>query len=581
MKCKRIIAIVLAVVAVAMVGFGIYTMNSSKYIFKKALSGVFSYAIDSYDEMTDELDELDKYKKYKLNTSNSLIMQGEEIASISGDMYIDVDKNNLYANIDSKIMSESFIGLEMLVEEEKMYIKVKEVMDKFNYEEFTDSDMSELMSEELEGLTDDEFKLLMNHLKDSILKDIGNKDLEKTSKTIKLGDKNYKTSKVSLKLTEKRLLDIVDNFLSAISGDKKAIQILQKYDKTITKESIEKLAKSIKESNAKPSTDEIFTLSFYVEGLGGLKRVEISTPAGDVDSVAASVSATLDIFKNKHKQNTYLLALRVSEIEIATLKVEYTTKTKANILAKLSEYEISGTYENTEKKESCKLSFIESGETLGTISYNSVEVTKDKEYSLEFELEIPGEMSVSSDSKLYIGENMPSIDTEDAVSIDELTDEEMDEIADYIDEKLESIGLPTGDDYFGTDDNYWDGDSSFDDEAYDTSYYEEISANEVKDLMNSEEPTVLWFGSQDCTYCAKYAEALEEAYWDYFSDIYYIDVTSLTDSDREILKGLDSKLNVTSTPTTFVFQNGEIKEVKTGQMTKDELYSFLDKNGVE
>ena len=229
MKCKRIIAIVLAVVAVAMVGFGIYTMNSSKYIFKKALSGVFSYAIDSYDEMTDELDELDKYKKYKLNTSNSLIMQGEEIASISGDMYIDVDKNNLYANIDSKIMSESFIGLEMLVEEEKMYI--------FNYEEFTDSDMSELMSEELEGLTDDEFKLLMNHLKDSILKDIGNKDLEKTSKTIKLGDKNYKTSKVSLKLTEKRLLDIVDNFLSAISGYKKAIQILQKYDKTKTKES--------------------------------------------------------------------------------------------------------------------------------------------------------------------------------------------------------------------------------------------------------------------------------------------------------------------------------------------------------
>jgi len=576
MKVKKIVAILLAVVAVVMVGTGIYFMNSSKYIFKTALSGVFDYAVDAYDKMTDSLDEFSEFKKYKLNTVNTLSMEGEEFASITGDIYVNLDEDKAYANLDSKMAGEDFLGFEGLLAEEKVYVKIKEAMEDFYYDEI------EMTSTATEGLEDDEFKLLVKHAKDSILKDIEDKDLVKTSETIKLGDKNYKTTKVALNISEKRLGKIVENLLTSISNDNKAIQILQKFDKTITKDSIEELLKTFKEGSSEFSDEELFTLAFYVEGFGGLRRVEISTIEGEVDSVATNSSVTFDIYNNNSKQKTYLLTASEGEIEILTFKFEYTSKSKANIVIKASDMEISGTYEETKNSVVYNLTLLSEGETLGTVSYKDTVVSKDKEYKVEISVDVSGVMTLTSTNTLLIGEEMPSVDVSSALSFDEISEEDSNSISEYISEKLETLGLSSGDDYYD-DKDYWNEDDSWEDEAYDTFYYEETSADEVEELMDSEEPTVLWFGSQKCTYCVDYAEALEEAWWDYDSYIYYIDIDDLTDSDKKILKELDSRLDVSNmgTPTTLVFQNGEIKEVKAGSMTKDELYSFLDKNGVE
>jgi len=586
MKAKKIIAIVLAVVAVAMVGFGIYTMNSSKYIFKKALAGVFDYAVDSYDEMTDEIEKMSKYEKYKISTDNVLTIDDEELVKIAGDMYVDSKANKSYLNLDSFVMEEEFFGLEGLVTKDKVYIKFKEALDKFFYTELDEMDFS---MEELtaEGLTDEEFELLMNHLEKSILKDVSNKDLAKSSQKLTVDGKSYKTTKVTLGISEKRVVTIAENFLTSISGDKKAIKVLQKFDKSITKSTIDELLKEMKENKKDLSNDDLFDLSFYLKG-SDFKRFEIYVEDKEAGANAESISLTYDIFNNKHKEKTYLLSVVYNKMPIATFKTEYTSETKANVLFDvMAMVQIKGTLEETDKKNAMDLKLIVEGETLGTLTYTDIVVKEDKEYKSDMTLEIdgssfgdlyeeiPSSILFTSTNQMLIGENMPDVDTSDAVLMDDISEEDIAILEEYLSQKFELLGLPT-DDGYGTDGFDWD-----EDEAYDTSYYEEISADEVEDLMNSEEATVLWYGSQDCTYCAEYAEALEEAYWDYFTDINYIDVAALTDSDRELLKGLDSRLDVTSTPTTVIFQNGEIKEVKTGVMTKDELYSFLDRNDVE
>lgn len=582
MSGKKILAIVLAVVAVAMVGFGIYTMNSGAYIFKKAVSGVFDYVIDSYDEMTDELEEFNEFEKYKISTDNSLIMEDEEFVKLKGDMYFDTKANKSYLDLESYLSGEEFVKFETLLTKDKVYIKFKEALDKFFYTEFEQMEMS------FEGLDDEDFELLMNHLEKSILKDVSNKDIEKTSKSIKLDDKNHKTTMVSLGISEKRMATIIENLLKSISEDKKAIQVLQKFDKEITKNNIDDLLKELKGNTANLSTEILFDISFYVEGFGALKRAEISIPTGEMDGVSSNVSLTFDVYKNKHKEKTYLFSIKAMGLDMCTFKVEYTSETKANVDFNAADMiKVTGTLIEEKNNVTLNLELIVEEQKLGTFTYKDIVVKEDKEYKTEIIIEVNGEglivsteevpsnIKLTSVNTLLVDEKMPNVVISNAVHMDDITDEDAEALDEYFNEIVETLGLNNYDDY--EDDYYWDEE----DEGYDTFWYDEISAEEVEDLFNSKTPTVLWFGRQTCSYCADFALVLDDSYFDYDYDIYYIDVDTLTSSDRDLLNSLDSRLNVSSTPTTVVLQNGEIKDIHVGYMDETEYYSFLDKNGIE
>ena len=199
---------------------------------------------------------------------------------------------------------------------------------------------------------------------------------------------------------------------------------------------------------------------------------------------------------------------------------------------------------------------------------------------LELYANVPtlGNATLYVDITILKNAKVETVDTSKAVKLEELSEDEMMEIMTKLEEsplyELISSYMPE-DDY--EDDDYWDDE----DETYSTFWYEEISADEVEDLFNSSEPRVLWFGSQRCLYCANFAEVLDDSYFDYDYDIYYIDIDDLTNSDRATLTTFDSRLNVNSTPTIFVLQNGKIKDIHTGAMDQDEYYEFLDKNGVK
>ena len=131
MNGKKVVSILLFVVALAMIGSGVYLMNSKKYIFETAVKEVFENLTKSGEDIF-LLDELGSSDKYRITTDTSLTMMGEEFASVNGDLYI--SNNNLYLNIDSSLAGEDFIGLEGLVDEERIYFKLKEIMENFYYD---------------------------------------------------------------------------------------------------------------------------------------------------------------------------------------------------------------------------------------------------------------------------------------------------------------------------------------------------------------------------------------------------------------------------------------------------------------
>lgn len=291
---KKILSVVLFVVAIVMIGSGVYIMNSSKYLFSMALNGVFNYLTDGYTEMSDKLKNSNETEKYKITTDTTVSNGNDEIISLNGDMYVNAQSQKMYVNLDSKLQKEDFVALEGLLDKEKFYIKIKEAMENFYYTELTSESSLEIGSSKAENmdysqllqLEDNEIKLLVKYLKKSILKDLKDSDFKKTSETLKIEGKNYKTSKISLGLSEKEASTILKNFLEAINKDNKAIKILQKINKDITKENIKEAIDSLDNQNL-PDRDEL-EISFYIENFTNIRRIEFGTLDSEVDSIANS-----------------------------------------------------------------------------------------------------------------------------------------------------------------------------------------------------------------------------------------------------------------------------------------------------
>lgn len=454
MNVKKIVSVLLFVISIAMIGSGVYLMNSSKYMFETAMNSIFKYLVTGYvDTVNNSLVPSD-LNKYKLTTQTGLKQGKEEIASLNGDVYINSIDKKAYLNLDTKFAGEDFIGIEGLITDDKVYAKLKEVMEDFYYTALNISDSidtSELDNfdySQLIKLSKDDLNLLSKHFKNSVLSNIKDGDLTKTSQVLNLDNKNYKTTKISLNISEKDLGAIAESLLTYIKNDNKALQILQRFDKTITKDTIQKALDSINDAKSSFEGEDALTIAFYVEGFGTLKRIELATLNNDVDGVANNnVTITLDMYKNTYKNKTYLLTMVVNDNQKIILKEEYVSNTKANIVIKADQYEINGTISTTNNAEELNLNILMDGKMVGTVNYKYTQITKNSEYKIDLSVSISKEeITVVSNNTLVLNENIPDVDISKAKDVDEMTEEEKEKLETYYTEKFEQLGLSSFDD---------------------------------------------------------------------------------------------------------------------------------------
>ena len=448
MNGKKVVSILLFIVSIAMIGSGVYLMNSKKYIFETAVKEVFENLTKSGEDIF-LLDELGSSDKYRITTDTSLTMMGEEFASVNGDLYI--SNNNLYLNIDSSLAGEDFIGLEGLVDEERIYFKLKEIMENFYYDEITSTvddavSMNDLST--IEDIERDEINLLINLLRDSILKDLKDEDLDKTSVTLNLGSEEFKTSKISFGISEKRFIQIMINYLDAISNDTEAIRVLQKIDSEITKETIDEAKTTLEEGIEQYGEEDILSFAFYLEGFNNIRRVELSTAgSGEVDSIATGVlSITFDTYTNSDNKKVNDFNIVQNEMTLISMEEVYNTDNDINITIEFNDGEqiakFSGNMTREDNGTTVNLNALLDDEEIANITFGVTRVTQNEEYTLELSFtEATTEMRLSSINNIYLNEDLPSVDTSDADSIDNLTEEEMAEIQAYIAERLSILGL--------------------------------------------------------------------------------------------------------------------------------------------
>lgn len=465
MKNKKLIGIilgsVLGVMSLGLIIYGVFLLNSNKYIFSQALSKAFNNLTSSIDTIDNNflIKELNKVDKYKVSTNMDINISGidsddfdnadlsmiENINNLKlkGDIY--KNKNAGYLDF-SVIAGEESLNLNALLQDDKFYFKVKDMMDEFNY-----IDMP--VSSDIE-ITSDDIKLLINHLKNSIPKKMQDSDFTKSKVALNIDNQKFNTTKISLTFNEKKLMNIIISFFEEISEDNKAIALLQKFNPDINKEMIKELISEIKQDDSTLSDDDLFTLSMYVNSSNNPIRTEIYIgSSNNPDSIISnSISIVFDHYNNKSNNKINAIRCLVNDNSFIEYKEEYTTQTEANLNLTVNNFSqntnlitVTGNKKISNDSLSLVLDVNVSGTKLGTIEYTLNTVTKSKEYkmSLNINLSMEGpEATIKMDNTFYLNEDFPNVDVSGAIEYKEnnYNDNENEDWS-YDDTEDEDIGL--------------------------------------------------------------------------------------------------------------------------------------------
>lgn len=447
MNVKKIISIVLFFISVSLIAFGFYILNSNKYIFKTVLSKSLEMTVEKLYQNTDIIDELNGSDKFKITTNTKLNMDNESLLVLSGN--INLSQNNLYLDLDSKMLGEDFIKIESLVNNENVYFKLKDAVDQFYYLPL-DSMVEDINTKDytsISDLTKDDMKVLTKHLEKSILQDLQDSDFEKNSETLTLDGKTYKTNQLSLNLSSKQVRQIVINLLNNIINDNKAIQVLQKIDSSITTNDIKDALSSFEMESSNANDTDVLNISFYISGVSDVVRVELLTLNNAIDSIATdNIKVTFDMYKNSSNNNVNKIVIKRNNEELFNIKLTQLNDTKTNleilIKSENSNVTINGEYNETNESITFNVDLLNNNEKLGTLTYSMIRVAKNKEYRIDIKFNtVDNSIVFSTGNIVLLNENIPTIDMGGAVNINNISEEDSEKLMTYIYEKMSLLGL--------------------------------------------------------------------------------------------------------------------------------------------
>ena len=112
--------------------------------------------------------------------------------------------------------------------------------------------------------------------------------------------------------------------------------------------------------------------------------------------------------------------------------------------------------------------------------------------------------------------------------------------------------------------------------------YTEISYNEFNKLKEENKTFPLVIGSATCSACMSYKPVMEQFISDYQVEVFYIDISKLSDEDYSKLK---TEISFTGTPTTVFYENGSLTSfydrIDEAVSINEVIVKFKEKNYIK
>lgn len=271
-KIITILATILSVVAIGLIGGGIYFAGNSKSVLIQSFGNLSSNLKKILD--TTVTDEVSK----KIATSDKVAVKGNLALNSSFGNYAvkynilnDRVSKNSFFDLGLLINDEEVIGANILANQDNLYFKLKKFMDVYYY-------MSNeyLKYEESKEAEEINYKKMIDTVVEDIKENISEKDIVSSKTKITVNGKELKATKLTYTFTYSRLskilLAILEDFksddlvsdLSKISGLEKS-EIVDAIEDTIT---------SIKNDQSNPD-EKLFDYSVYYRGVNNVVKYEL------------------------------------------------------------------------------------------------------------------------------------------------------------------------------------------------------------------------------------------------------------------------------------------------------------------
>lgn len=112
--------------------------------------------------------------------------------------------------------------------------------------------------------------------------------------------------------------------------------------------------------------------------------------------------------------------------------------------------------------------------------------------------------------------------------------------------------------------------------------YVTISLDEYKKIIKEKGYHFMFIGSEECGYCTQFKDSIAESLKDNEYKIYYIDISTLSETEYNELVATDSYMseNEWGTPLNLLYKDGKRVAELNGYVSSDELVKFLEENKV-
>lgn len=432
MKNKKLLFILIPIILVVLIliaGVVFLKLNSApRKIFKNSISKVF--------EITENTGEKYTTMKGTMNFTANIESDNEQIqamnemlqtANIGLNMEADTKQMIVNENLNVTINNQNLLNATLLLQDQKGYVYLQDWLDKYLELSEDELEYSELAEYSEKMATLDQNKL-MEAIKEELIKAILKQDLSQEKVTLNLNGEETKVTASTLNLKDEAITTFTREFLSNLRENEKFQTALGAY-----KEEAQNTINEMLESMTKPEENSEFMFTIYTKGLVN-EFVGVSAKA--IDGTDGEIVG-LDIWNyNKEKYELVAYNEYIEERKNAIKLVIENKKENKNKGTSVITIEIGGeefTLTYNYEKQGKQTNFEAATEIEGvkvSISGNVTENGKNYKGKLTFAVEQQefGKINLNCDYDLTYGVDVQKVDVQNAVLIDELSEEDQEEL---------------------------------------------------------------------------------------------------------------------------------------------------------
>lgn len=404
MKHKKTIIFLLIIylILLSLSAAGYFISNSSKYIFSHSIERTSKNLLPNIKKSINLFSPINK--EYKNNWHLNLNLVSENNTSnnktnINGDVYYEENKYYISANAKNNIDNLNF---QIFSNEDRIYFTVKDVLNSFYY----------IPSEKQDNkLLEKDANKIINYLEDSINEEITIKDFDKSKETIKLNNTQYKTTKVTLNLTDTLLNNITKTFINKLKNDTELSYSISKMV-NMTEDELKEYLDSLIKENKDIKNKKIFSYSIYVYNNQTLRHEIIN------DNIKYILEDYLD--NNRH-MNFIISEDNEKVLEIFTEKNNNDIKINGTINEKIK-FDGKLNRKKDEVKGNVNIKELDKETEAKTIKYKNNYMNDESKINLEI---TDNNLSKTTINATITDEVMPEVNTTNALNYETISEEDL------------------------------------------------------------------------------------------------------------------------------------------------------------